>query len=359
MDAPSRHDALQPVAPLAGIDSPRVLICRLSAVGDCVLTLPMLCALREQFPRSFLAWVAEAPAASLLASHARLDRLLILSKGWLRSPASIVRLRRDLRALRFDVAIDAQSLTKSAMAAWLSAAPIRIGFACPQGRELAPRLNTHLVQRGSAHVVDAHMKLLEPLGIHDATIRFELPREAHGEASADRFLESSHLGCGFAVVNPGAGWDSKLWPADRFGRVVRGLGERFQLPTVVAWSGRRELAWAEQIVAGSGGHAVLAPPTDLDELTALLRRARFFLGSDTGPMHMAAAVGTRCVGLFGPTRPSDCGPYGDGHVTVQACHPGHAGSRQRRRATNAAMCAIDVDTVLEACASILHREKRS
>lgn len=333
--------------------SPRILITRLSAIGDCVLTMPVLCALRDRWPEAMLAWIAEPAAASLLQHHACLDRLIVVPKGWLKSPAWIRRVRRELRELQLDTTIDPQSLTKSAAAGWLSGAPSRIGFAKPQGRELAPWLNTQTVRRTQNHVVDAYLQLLEPLGIMSPRVQFQVPVDREAETTATRFVRSAHLGGGFAAINPGAGWDSRLWQADRYGLVARYLGERYNLPSAVVWAGARERQWAEQIVASSAGHALLAPKTTLRELAALLRQARLFVGSDTGPLHLAVAVGTRCVSLHGPTNPGDSGPYGPGHVSVQASYPASGRAPLCRRTDNQAMLAITVDSACQACDMLL------
>lgn len=340
---------------MARNDSPRILITRLSAIGDCVLTMPVLCALRARWPGAMLAWIAEPAAATLLEHHPCLDRLIVVPKGWLKSPAWIRRVRSELRALKLDTVVDPQSLTKSAAAGWLSGAPSRIGFAKPQGRELAPWLNTQTVRRTESHVVDAYLQLLEPLGIASPTVQFQVPIDREADATATRFVRSAHLTGGFAVINPGAGWDSRLWQADRYGLVARYLGEKYNLPSAVVWAGARERPWGEQIVASSAGHALLAPKTTLRELASLLRQARLFVGSDTGPMHLAVAVGTRCVSLHGPTNPSDSGPYGPGHVTVQASFPEPGLNPVRRRTDNHAMLAITVDAVCQACDMLLGR----
>lgn len=334
---------------------PRILISRLSAIGDCVLTTPVLCAIRDHLPDAHIAWVTQRGPATLLEGHAALDELIVVSKRWLKSPTEIRQLRSKLRASRFDVAIDPQGLTKSSVVTWLSGAKRRIGFHKPRGREFSRWFNRELVTSTNDHIVDAQLELLKPLGIHDPAVRFDLPVIPEVEDKADAMINAAHLNCDFAAINPGAGWDSKLWSAYRYGRVARSLGERHQLPSFVLWSGERERTWGEQIVACSGGRAVLAPPTTLPELAAVLRRARMFVGSDTGPLHIAAAVGTPCVGLFGTTRPQDCGAYGTQHVHIQKRFQDGT-SRERRRVSNDAMLEIDVDRVVAGCEQLLRRE---
>jgi ADP-heptose:LPS heptosyltransferase len=183
--------------------------------------------------------------------------------------------------------------------------------------------------------------------------RFELAVEQH--ETIERFVHEAGWERGFAVLNPGAGWDSKLWPPVRFAQVAQHLGARHRLPSVVVWAGDRERTWAEQIVVHSAGYARLAPPTSLPELASLFRRSRVCVAGDTGPLHLAAAVGTACVGLYGTTRPADSGPYGSQHESVQAYFH-HGTARARRRATNDAMQAIEVAQVTAACDRILSRQ---
>lgn len=334
--------------------APRVLISRLSAVGDCVHTLPLACALRDRFPEATIGWVVQPGAAPLLKNHPAIDHTIVVRKGWLRDRAELRRLRDRLEELRFDVAVDPQSLTKSAMAGWLSGARRRIGFTRPMGREFGPWINNVRIASVETHVVDRYLELLQPLGVVAPRVRFDVPIDPEAQASVEAFIRRAHLGCGFAVLNPGAGWDSKIWPAGRYAQLARRLGYVCNLPSVVAWAGKRERAWADEIVEGSGGNALAAPSTSLVELAELLRRCRMFVGSDTGPLHLAAAVGTECVALLGPTRPEVCGPYGEAHVTVQAYYQGGS-SRRRRGKNNEAMRAIEVDTVFDASRRILDR----
>jgi heptosyltransferase I len=206
------------------------------------------------------------------------------------------------------------------------------------------------------HVVDRYLELLEPLGITRPPVRFDLPRHSEDEAAIGRFIRERGLGSGFAVINPGAGWPSKRWPVERFAAVARYLGGRRQLPTVVAWGGAAEWTLADQIITTSAGAAHMAPETTLGELAELSRRAKLFVSADTGPLHLAAAVGTPCVGLFGPMPAERNGPYGTQHIALQnVCLKGS--SRSRRRASNDSMLAISVEDVCAACDTILDRDQ--
>ncbi|MGA2621736.1 MAG: glycosyltransferase family 9 protein [Thermoguttaceae bacterium] len=328
--------------------SPRILIVRLSAIGDVIHTMPVACALRERFPECRLTWVAEERAGEVLQHHAALDDLILLRHGWLKRPLTVWRLRRRLRAIRPEIAIDAQGLTRSAIVAWLSGAGRRIAPGGIFARELSPWLNTELVAADDLHAVDRGLKLLVPLGIESPAVRFQVPDPPAERAAAEAILGAAGLGAGFILIVPAAGWPSKLWPAERYAAVAAQAGRRLRLPSLVMWGNAEEQSRARHIVAGAEGFARLAPPVTLLELAALARRATFCLGSDTGPLHLAAAVGTRCIGLYGPWPAEKHGPYGPGHITVQKM-VFQGSTRQRRHAPPIYMEAIDVASVLAAC----------
>jgi ADP-heptose:LPS heptosyltransferase len=304
-----------------------------------------------------LAWAVEERAASLLRGHQALDRLIELPRGWLKSPSGVWQLCRRLRAMEFDTAVEAQGLAKAAILARLSGARCRIGFGDPWGRELSRWINTQLVDTTAVHVVDRNLQLLRPLGIESPEVHFQVPEHAEDRVVAERIIGEAGLEGGFAVINSGAGWSSKLWPNERYAAVASYLGRTRGLPTVVVWGSPEERTAAEEIVSGSDGHARLAPPTTLTELAAFARRARLFIGSDTGPLHLAAAVGTPCVGLYGPWPAKRHGPYGRQHVALQRMRF-DGSTRQRRNASAKYMEAISVQDVCQACQKILRRDDR-
>jgi heptosyltransferase I len=335
---------------------PRFLIIRLSAIGDCILTMPLACALRDAYPSAWIGWVAEKAGAQLLHNHPALDEVIVVPKGILRSPSKLLDVRSRLRALQVDVTLDPQGLLKSAMQAWLTGAKRRIGFRAPIGREMSWILSSELVTSQQPHVVDRYRELLGPLGVEPGPVRFDVPCSGPAMRSMSAWLYAQQLDHQpLAVLNPGAGWDSKVWPAERYAAVSRFLLEEHSLRTIVAWSGERERMWAKQIVAQSAGAASLAPNTSLPDLAALLRMSSLFVGSDTGPLHLAAAVGVPCVGIYGPTEPSESGPYGSQHQCVQTYFQ-QGTCRERRRGTNAAMQAVTVEQVILACSAILQQQ---
>ena len=205
-------------------------------------------------------------------------------------------------------------------------------------------------------MVERYLELLGSLGIEGVTPRFGLTIEPAIERAIEPLLLRMENSAGFAVINPGAGWDSKRWPAERFAAVVRQLGERHGLVSVIAWGGQRELAAAKEIVKSAALHAMLAPATTLLELAALLKRARLMIAADTGPLHLAAAVGTPCVGLFGSTRREVCGPYGTGNVALQEVVDSSPG-RKLPGADNWAVRRVSAASVVRACEEVLGRNR--
>ena len=333
--------------------SPRILITRLSHIGDCLLTIPMLNAIRDHHPDAFVAWAVESPTHNLLKNHPGIDQIVSIPKGWLGKPRSWRAIRTELKSLDFDIAIDPQGLTKSALLGLLSGAPNRVGAKGQWGRELSPWLNNRLVKPASTHVVERSMELLEEIGIEEPRIRFELPSDSIADKFIDRWLIDKSVNR-FAVINPGGSWASKRWENERFGSVASHLLNNHGLKTVVTWAGIEELAMAEEIVGLNPNGSVLAGRTNLPELQSLLSRASFFVGCDTGPMHLATAVGTPCVGLYGTTRPEDSGAFGPQNIAIQKWY--QSGScKKRRNASNDAMRDILASDVNAACDQMLSR----
>ena len=337
---------------------PRVLVSRMSAIGDTILTTPVACRLRDALPGAFIAWVVEEKSAHFVQGHPAVDETIVLPRGWFTKPSGVAEAWRRLKPLNVDATIDCQSNTKSSLACWLTGAPLRIGCRGKYGAEMSTWLNNRLVEPRRPHVTDRQLELLGPLGIAAAEepydeVRWDLPPCPGADASVAAWAPLDDAG-GFAVINPGATWNSKLWERDRFAAVAKRLGEGAGLPTVVVWGGEQEHAWAQEIAAGSGGWATAAPNTSLQELASLLRQARLMISSDTGPMHLAVAVGTPTVGLFGATNPDDCGPYGPPHEAVlKRLELG--GRKARRRADNSSMRQITVEDAWLACQRVLSR----
>jgi heptosyltransferase-1 len=335
--------------------APRILIVRLSALGDVVHGLPVACALRAKFPEATIGWVVEGRKAEVIEGHPALDHVIVAPRRWLRSWRATRDLRRRLRDLQFDVAIDLQCLTKSAVAAWLSGAPRRIGMAGADGRELSRLLNNELVAVEGRHVIERYLSLLAPLGVENPAVEYDLQERLDDARFADESLRLANLHRGqFVIMNPGAGWPAKVWPAERYGQVAAKLLAERRMPSLAVWGGPDERPMAEAIVAASAGAARLAPPTNIPQLASLCRRAALFLGSDTGPMHLAVAVDTPTISLHGPSRAEYCGAYGPATRTVQAVRDAKS-TTYRRHGDDAAMRAITPEMAFAACTELLER----
>jgi lipopolysaccharide heptosyltransferase I len=334
----------------------RIALVKLSAIGDVVHALPVAAALRAGLPQARLTWVVERREAAVLRGNPALSEIVpIDTRGWRRvrtalavaeAVGAVVALRRHLRAGRFDVAIDLQGLVKSGVVTAATRAPLRIGFAAAHCRESTSTLftNKRVAPPPSArHVVDQYLSLLEPLGVRARSPEFSLPTDAGAESRVDEFLASTGLKPQdrLVVLNPGAGRPDKRWPIARYRDLARSLAADAGAAVLVTW-GPNELDDARAIVdGGPAGRVSLALPTDLDELLAVLRRASVVVAGDTGPLHMAAALGTPCVGLYGPTSAERNGPYGQIHRTLAAPH--------------GVMTALGVEPVLRSVAEILAR----
>jgi heptosyltransferase I len=324
-----------------------VLVVRLSAIGDVVHTLPVAAALQSKGWRT--TWLVEPAARPLVEGNPAVAQVVAAppvrawSLGVVRGALSA------LRGARRDVALDLQGLWKSAAWARLSGASRVVGFAPRWRREpLSAVLVREQAELGSdaVHVIDKNLALLRVLGLDAHGLReFPLPP---AEAAATRVAEALRdEGLPeFVVLNPGGGWASKIWPAESFGRVARGLRDR-GLAALVTW-GPGEEKLADRVVAASDGAARRAFPTTLLELIELTRRARLMVAADTGPLHLACAVRTPVVGIFGPTDPARNGPWSPRDVTVRRvplCAPCH---RRRCALHEGVMEAIPPEEVLEA-----------
>lgn len=327
--------------PLSDLVAPRILISRMSAIGDAILTLPVACCLRDFFPDAYIAWVVESKAAPMVRGHSALDAVIELQRGWFTSPRGLSETRAKLRDHRFEITIDCQGNTKSALAGKLSGADRRIGYSGKHAGELSRFLNNEKIAPVFHHITDRSLELLTSLGIHHPQVRWDLPLD-HGDRKWAQGFRNTICTPRVAILNPGGTWPSKLWEADRFASTARYLADRYGYHSLVAWGSFDERLMAEDIVSLSEGTATLAPNTTLKTLAALIQTADLFISGDTGPLHMSVAVGTPTIGLYGATRPGDSGPYHQAALQLQY----EEGSRRhRRQASNQAMRAIGVEHV--------------
>ncbi|MFL6231643.1 MAG: lipopolysaccharide heptosyltransferase I [Thermoanaerobaculia bacterium] len=293
----------------------RVLLVRTSALGDVVHALPVLTALRRHLPEARIGWVVEEGMAPVLEGHPDLDELLVVRlRQWRqvsrRALSGLGGLVSELRRFSADVALDLMGNHKAGVISRLSGAKTRIGFARPHRREpsSAVFINRPVVPRG-LHAVDRMLSLLDPLGLPPEPADFGPEKLFRAEPPAARELLAGHPEP-FALLHPGAGWANKRYPPAWWGKVARLLQAGTGLPTWVA-AARGEEGLAAEVEAAGEGAARVVPAPDLPTLAALIRRAKLMLGGDTGPSHLARALGTPLVMVMGPTDPERHGPYGD------------------------------------------------
>ncbi|PQO34551.1 lipopolysaccharide heptosyltransferase family protein [Bremerella cremea] len=335
--------------------APRILITRLSALGDTVLTLPVLCALRRAYPASQIGWVAEPAAAKVLADRTDLNFLFTVEKGWLTKISEVARLRKALQRHRFEIVIDAQGLTKSAVAGWLSGRAEQITFSRGESRELAPNLARTRIQPTATYVAQRYLQLLAPLGIERPNLEFQMPYDSLAHDSIGERVKTVKAGR-YAVLNVGAGWYSKTWIPERFGEVAAQLFRQYDLPSVLLWGNDSEYAYAETAARTARAvepHCVtILPKLSIAEMKETIRHARLLISGDTGPLHFGVALDTPTISLFGVTKAEYYSPSQGIHRTVQNMYD-PLSCRERRKAGNEAMQSISTEDVLTQVDSLL------
>lgn len=325
----------------------RFLIVRLGALGDVVHAIPVAAALRRAFPAARIDWLVSARHREILDLVPVIDRRLVINdRGDALGGTSLLAAIRELRRSRYDVAIDLQGLIKSAVLARSSGAARVVGFASRYARERVARLfYTDAYDPGGGglydpgdtrHVVDINLGLLSALGINAPAREFPIEEVDSAVARTAR----QQTGGRYALLNPGAAWPNKRWPPARLAAVAAALRARHGLMSVVLW-GPGEEALAAEVVAGAAGAAVAPPRTTIADVVALARGAALMVSGDTGPTHIAAALGTPIVGIYGPTRPARNGPMSPHDVTVSrdsVCQCHHL-----RRCRLDRMCLLDIE----------------
>jgi lipopolysaccharide heptosyltransferase I len=344
----------------------RILIVRLGALGDVVHALPVLDALRRALPGAHLGWLVEERNASVLAGHPQLDRIVVFPRRELsalvrrgRLVAALglaLRFLRELRAERFEVTLDAQCNLRSSLLARLSGARRRIGFAPPYTKEKAHWLATDrvTVPLGGQLKVERNLALLGPLGVDTSGAR-PLLHVPDADRAAARAFRAAQPAAELVALHPGvSGFGAiKQWAPERFASVARSLAAARGAHCIVTW-GPGERALAEQVAAASQGAASLAPEThSLQALAALYEVCDAVIGGDTGPIHLAAALGVPVVGLYGPKDPAIYAPW-DGvrrRAAATVWKRVHCSPCRLRRCGNViCMPAIEVEDVTHALA---------
>lgn len=336
----------------------RVLIVRLGALGDIVHAVPVAVALRRAFPDATIDWLVSAKHREILDLVPVIDNRIVVAdrKGagdGLSWPAAIGTLRRAA----YDVALDLQGLMKSAAAARFSGARRVIGFSRNYVREpLASRFYTEVHDPGDSgirstgavrHVVRVNLGMLAALGLSPGEPEFAL--EVRRSAAVEAVIAAA--GGRYALLNTGAAWPNKRWPPARLASLARELRARQALPSIVLWGpGERQLA--DEVVSDADGAAIQAPQTTIEDIAALAQAAAVMVSGDTGPTHIASAMGTPLVGLYGPTRPERNGPLGIDDESVSRA--GVCQCHHLRQCKLPRMCLLDIE-VSEVLAAVERR----
>ena len=310
-----------------------ILIVRLSALGDIVHALPVLAAINRAIPSASVDWLVEENYASILSIASGLRRRVIVrAQRSFETTDSVSfgglmgywQATSFLRSQHYDAALDLQGLIKSAVWARASGASRVIGFDVASLRE--PRAGSFYTETvtppNASHVIQKNLSILSALKVRPGATALPLsPRASEPTIATIATAGGSRR---YIVLNPGAAWPNKRWPPERFGALASSLRDRTGLRSVVTW-GPAERQLADTVVDASSGAATAAPPTTVSDLAVLMRDAALVVSGDTGPLHIAAAMGTPLVGLYGPTWPERNGPWDPKDVVISrasvcACH---------------------------------------
>lgn len=298
----------------------RILIVRLSSIGDVIHTLPCLNALRSHFPEAYIAWIVEDFASDLLRDHPQLDEVFIIpKKKWRKlSPGTFYReflpFIKQLRQRNFDISFDFQGLTKSSILAWLSGAKIRVGFAGKDGRELSQLFNNKHIHPSAAarHVVKRNFALLRVLEINNFVPEAVIPVDDAADKYIEEFLARENpMNKPMVAIQIAAGWETKQLPQATWVGVALRVEKELGCRSVFTWGPGEENQVKPIITALKelGCKPIMAPPTTLRQLVALLRRCRLMVGGDTGPVHLAGALGLPVVSIFGASDAARNAPF--------------------------------------------------
>jgi len=351
----------------------RLLIVRLGAMGDIIHSLPAAAALRQAFPEIMMGWLIEERWAELLCTlptprsgprspqRPLVERIHTVStKRWRAEPFSLQTWERvaaslsDLRAAKYEIAVDLQGAVRSSLLARWSGAPVVYGAAQPR-ENLASMFYTRPVITEGEHVVEQNRSLAEAVAgrglmsqlSHSLTPEAQLPLDPDAERQCDDWLNERGI-LNFALLNPGAGWGAKQWPAERYGDVARQLGAEGVKSLINVGPNEEDVAARVKAASGDRAETFIG---SLSQLIALTRRARLFIGGDTGPMHLAAALKIPVVGIFGPTNPARNGPFGTRNIVLRS--PSSSTSYKHVAPPDSGLLEISSEQVVAAARQLL------
>jgi 3-deoxy-D-manno-octulosonic-acid transferase/heptosyltransferase-1 len=303
-----------------------ILIVKLSAIGDVVHTLPSLSALRKLYPAAHITWVIEEAASDLIEDHPYLDRVIVSHrKRWIRDlkkghiGKTIKNIRTFIKEVRerpYDLVIDFHGLLKSAVIVLLSSGRRKLGYNSLQ--EMSGLfLNEKIHEDMEKHAVLRYLDFPRYLGAEIGEPEFLIPIRQENREKVEELLKTNHIDIkdAFVVVNPIAFWETKLWEEEKFARLCDLIAEKLKVRLIFTGSDSGEIRRLQSLMTFPSVN--LGGKTALRDLAYLCRLAALLVTTDSGPMHLAAAMGTPVIALFGPTDPSRTGPFGQGHTVIQ------------------------------------------
>ena len=326
---------------------PKFLVVRLGSLGDIVHAFPAVAALRETFPNGKIVWLTHPRWQELVAAAGIANEIWEVET---RSLSSVAEMRKKMRKEAFPAAIDYQGLWKSAALPFLARVPRRIGFSSASVREFGvPLLYTERVQTHNLHVADKNGDLSLQAGAAKPTGKFSLRTPAEAKESVRNMLLANRVEQ-YVVLSPGGGWLSKCWPAEQYGELALRLHREIKLRSVINY-GPGEKHLVDRVLAAAGDSVPIPYSGTFGELMALLQNARCVVAGDTGPLHLANALGTKVVAIFGPTDPERNGPYlgkeaGGRAIVLRARNV--ESTYKREGAPHPSLLRISVENVLEA-----------
>lgn len=313
----------------------KILIIKLSAIGDVIHTLPALNALRKFYPAAQITWIIEQAAFPLIIGHPSIDRIILSQrKKWkkdLFDPLTrkkalkeIYKFIKEIRDTRYDIVIDFHQLIKSGLLVWLAKGDRKIGFdrGMAHMEESQIFLNEKIPPVSmELHALKRNLMLLEAIGIPSGKIEYQISIKQSDKDHARRLVLENRIQDSFVVLNPVAQWDSKLWMNHKWAQLADALIKDYNIPVIFTGSADDYFLIEKIREMMEEKAANLAGKTSLKSLAALYRMAKIIITTDTGPMHLAAAIETPVIALFGPTAPWRTGPFGLMHKIIRKKMP--------------------------------------
>jgi lipopolysaccharide heptosyltransferase II len=330
-------------APLA-VEQKKILILLHGSIGDVTRALPLAGLLRRRFPKATLAWSVEPPSLPLIELCGDVDEIIVFDRP--RGAAALIPFLRTIRAGRFDLVLDLQRHLKSGLISRWSGAPHRLGFHRSDAKEFNWIFNNHYIPAGghAEPKILHYLKFAEYLGIDPRPVEWNLELAAEDIARADGLLPGARRDLGVLFI--GSRWESKQWFAAQIAASAAEIRRRYGFDVVFLGAPADRALGSEAEALAQGEVINLVGRTSLRDAVAIIARARFCVGPDTGLMHIAAATGTPVVSLWGATEPVRTGPYGFGDLVIQGkadCSPCY---RKRCPVGRICMQSINVDAIL-------------